>query len=179
VLVISGKSATGKDQIVKELCEMGFSRITTFTTRPKRKGEIDGVDYHFLNVKDFLKKYTEGFFIEIKYYTTADGIWYYGSSLDSVENSTDNDVIILTPSGVNKLINKNVTHTSFLLNVSDDEIKKRQLHRGDNNTEAERRFKADMLDFSFVGHLYKFVIDNENKTANEAAIEIIEKYKGR
>lgn len=179
MIVISGKSATGKDNVVKELCKLGFSRITTYTTRPMRVGEVDGIDYHFIRVEDFLKKYIEGFFIEIKYYTTVDGIWYYGSSIESVSNSKDEDVIILTPSGVSKLIDNKIPHTSFLLNVSDKEIKRRQLIRGDNQSEAERRFKADELDFSTANNIYNFVINNENKTAKDSALEIDKLYTER
>ena len=40
MIVIIGKTASGKDLIVKKLCnDYGYNKIVTYTTRPMRKGE--------------------------------------------------------------------------------------------------------------------------------------------
>lgn len=182
MIIISGKSATGKDTIVNELIKLGYSRIVTFTTRPKRPYEIDGVTYNFITVEDFLTKYIDGFFLEARHYNTESGVWYYGSSISSYEDADDSTVCILTPSGLRKLRDNFIPFTSFLIDVSDDEIFKRQELRGDNVTEAkrkeaERRFKADKLDFKNIDGLFDFVISNENKSAEDVAKEIDRLYR--
>ena len=50
LLVIIGKSGSGKDSVVKEFEKNGWKKIIKYTNRPKRNGEIDGIDYHFVSI---------------------------------------------------------------------------------------------------------------------------------
>ena len=56
LLIICGKMCSGKDTIVKRLINKGFKKVVTYTTRPKKRGEVDGVDYHYISKEDFEKK---------------------------------------------------------------------------------------------------------------------------
>lgn len=95
MLLLCGKSCTGKSTIQKELVEMGMTAIVTYTTRPKRENEVEGVAYHFISNEDFLEKEQQGFFAESTSYNVATGeTWYYGSAL---EDFADNKVIIVNP----------------------------------------------------------------------------------
>ena len=50
IYVLIGKSATGKDTLYRKLLEdarIDFRPIITYTTRPIRKGEQNGVEYFF------------------------------------------------------------------------------------------------------------------------------------
>lgn len=47
MIILVGKSCSGKDTVVKELTKMGYNKIVTCTTRPPRPGEINGREYHF------------------------------------------------------------------------------------------------------------------------------------
>ena len=55
LVVISGPSGVGKDVTLKRMKEMGypFYFVVTANTRPKREGEIDGVDYFFVTKSEF------------------------------------------------------------------------------------------------------------------------------
>jgi guanylate kinase len=55
LVVISGPSGVGKDVTLKRLEELGypFYFVVTANTRPKREGEIDGVDYFFVSKTEF------------------------------------------------------------------------------------------------------------------------------
>lgn len=57
LVVISGPSAVGKDSVVRRMQELGhpFRFLVTTTTRPKREGEVNGVDYHFFSEDVFLR----------------------------------------------------------------------------------------------------------------------------
>ena len=58
IVVISGLSGSGKDTVInrlKEISTTGFYFVVTCNTRPKREGEIDGKDYHFITREKFLK----------------------------------------------------------------------------------------------------------------------------
>ncbi|CAN0556399.1 unnamed protein product, partial [Laminaria digitata] len=55
MLVLSSPSGAGKTTISRLLLENddNISLSVSVTTRPKRPGEVDGVDYHFINPDDF------------------------------------------------------------------------------------------------------------------------------
>lgn len=55
LVVLSGPSGVGKDTLLKRLKERGhdFAFVVTMTTRPMRAGEVDGVDYLFVNKSMF------------------------------------------------------------------------------------------------------------------------------
>ena len=149
IIVLAGKSASGKNFVSKKLEKNGYKCIVTYTTRPKRKGEKQDITYHFISDEEFKQKIDEGFFAEWKSYITNEGVWYYGSSLEDIENAKDNSVIILTPDGYrdikDKLHNKNIT--CIYLYANNETIKKRLIKRGDNKEEAERRILHDNEDF--------------------------------
>jgi guanylate kinase len=55
LVVISGPSGVGKDAVLQLMKQQDypFHFVVTATTRPRRAGEVDGVDYHFVSVGDF------------------------------------------------------------------------------------------------------------------------------
>lgn len=55
LIVLSGPSGVGKDAVLSQIKEAGYplEHITTVTTRPKRQGERDKVDYLFVSSDRF------------------------------------------------------------------------------------------------------------------------------
>lgn len=75
-----GKSSTGKDTILKKLLESNdytLESMISYTTRPIRENEVNGVEYYFVDEKkrDELKK--KGKIIELRRYNTCFGTWDY------------------------------------------------------------------------------------------------------
>lgn len=66
LVVISGPSGVGKDATIQRMKERGHPCffVVTATTRPRRPGEIDGVDYHFVSEADFLDYIARGELME-------------------------------------------------------------------------------------------------------------------
>lgn len=49
IIAIVGKTASGKDTAARYLCEQyGITPVVSFTTRPKRDSETDGVEHYFV-----------------------------------------------------------------------------------------------------------------------------------
>lgn len=59
LIVISGASGAGKDTVIKALSKRmaaegrPFHFVVTANTRPRRKDEVDGVDYDFVSIEEF------------------------------------------------------------------------------------------------------------------------------
>jgi guanylate kinase len=175
IIVLIGKSCSGKNKAATELySKYGFSRIVTYSTRPKRKGEIDGIAYHFITKEDFKQKIDEGFFAEWKSYTTVEGIWYYGTALEDLENAEDESVIILTPDGFRDVKDKLGDRVSSIyIYANNSTIKKRLSARGDNPEEAKRRLEHDNEDFKGVENEVDRIVYNNDGTDIEDVVKKI------
>lgn len=66
LIVISAPSGGGKTTLCKQLLaeNHAMARAVTCTTRPPREGELDGIDYYFLDAASFLKRVQAGNFLE-------------------------------------------------------------------------------------------------------------------
>ena len=178
MLCFIGKTASGKNLTRDQLVEKyHFSPIVTYTTRPMRNGEIQDVTYHFISYEEFKQKIDEGFFAEWKSYITNDGLWYYGSSLEDIENADNKSVIILTPQGYRdikkKLPDKNIACIYLYENI--DTMRKRLSKRGDDPKEVERRIKSDLEDFkNFESEADKIVYNNDGTDIDEVIKKILD-----
>lgn len=168
IIGLVGKTSSGKSTIAKELDTIGLHKIVTTTTRPPRKGEVDGVDYHFISESEFKRLQEEGAFIETTQYNVASGAtWYYGTRKSDLETGT---VIILNPDGLKAFRKKEIDMLVFYITCSEGVMRNRLKLRGDDPAEAERRIKADKIDFRGVAGLSDLTINNEgNMTARKVA----------
>ncbi len=77
LVIISGPSGVGKDTIIDALKrrhhDPDYHYVTTCTTRGMRPGEVDGVDYQFLDPETFAGLRSEGEFLEAN---EVHGNWY-------------------------------------------------------------------------------------------------------
>lgn len=64
VVTITGPSSSGKTVLSSALVENGFEALVSTTTRPPRKGEIEGHDYYFVNKEVFTEMHEGGQLIE-------------------------------------------------------------------------------------------------------------------
>ncbi len=77
LVIISGPSGVGKDTIIDALKlrahDADYHYVVTCTTRTMRRGEVDGVDYHFLDRATFAAQRAAGEFLEAN---EVHGNWY-------------------------------------------------------------------------------------------------------
>lgn len=66
LVIISGCSGVGKDAILVRMKQLGlpYFYAVTATSRAQRPGEVDGVDYHFIDKSRFEKMIEDGEFLE-------------------------------------------------------------------------------------------------------------------
>ena len=98
LIVFMGESGCGKDCAASYLCSRYpevFHRVIPHTTRPRRDGERDGVDYHFIDIGTFAGYVLEGTMLEA---TCFNEDWYYGTNIESFDSSKIN-IAIINPDG--------------------------------------------------------------------------------
>lgn len=177
MIILVGKTCSGKSTVANILHEKyGYSRIITYTTRPPRDGEQDGVEYHFISLEEFERLKSEEFFFETTSYSVATGeTWYYGTSKESLH---DNAVIVMNPDGLKKaknLLDPDKYHLKiFYLNIREGYQYNRLRQRGDNSDETSRRVEADKKDFADIENYYDYAISTDLMTPNDVA-ELIDK----
>ena len=78
LIVVSGPAGSGKGTVNSQLIATGdFVFSVSATTRPPRPGEINGVNYHFIDREEFQRRIDENGFLE--YTTYCDN--FYGTPL--------------------------------------------------------------------------------------------------
>ena len=158
IFMIIGKSASGKDHIYPKLLEdgtLGLKPLILYTTRPKRRGEEDGREYYFTDVKHLEELRKAGKIIEERVYPTVHGDWYYCTADEGQISSDENYLTIGTLQSFLKM--KQYFGNDILVPLyieSDPYLRlQRALGREKKQKEPEykevcRRFLADEEDFS-------------------------------
>ena len=160
ILVLLGKSASGKDFIMNKLVkEYGFKRVISHTTRPIRNGETNGKEYYFISLDKFLNMSLKDNFIECREYNTQQGLWYYGLSKHEIDLTDDNKyVVILDFNGLKALegylksVGMEDKLTSVYIDAKAQVRLQRSLNREGEMTDEQvmeviRRLEADERDF--------------------------------
>lgn len=155
IFYIMGKSASGKDTLYKRLMDENLELLpcTIYTTRPKRDGEIEGLEYHFVDDK-YIESHKDKI-IEKRVYNTVFGLWTYATIDDGKVEDNKNYLIIGTLESYIKIKKYYGNEKVFpiYLEVSDEVRLKRALKREQNQKvpkydEMKRRMAADDIDFS-------------------------------
>ncbi len=173
MILLVGASASGKTVTALDLQKRhGLVKAITTTTREKRVGETDGVEYFFISKEEFTKRLNEGKFVEHSLYNEN----YYGCGIDQVD---DNKIVVLDPNGLHSFLKLNNKHiVSFLLIADEKTRHERMVSRGDKQENIAKRLKNDVDDFSLekIGKV-DFIIKTENKSIEETSDLIYKLYK--
>ena len=93
LIILSAPSGTGKTSICKELLKRNkkWKFSISATTREKRSDEVDGVDYHFMPLKQFEHKENFGEFLEWQFVHGN----RYATPIEPIEEAIENNEIML------------------------------------------------------------------------------------
>ena len=190
IIYIMGKSSSGKDTIFKKLKEeLDVNTYVMYTTRPIRKGEIEGSTYHYITNEE-MNKYINGQkedkLIECRTYQTIHGPWKYATIADKQFKSDKNMLMLGTLESYQKMkeIFKNELIPIYI-EVEDGVRLERALKREREQKEPKyeemcRRFLADSKDFS-EENLKKVGINKrfENIELEKCSNEILEEIRNK
>jgi guanylate kinase len=137
-IIIVGPGGSGKDFLRKKFTDKGFTYGVSFTSRPPREGEEEGIDYFFRDA-EFFENNGE-IFLEVQIFNG----WYYGISKGEFESK---DLFILSPSGL-KCLSESDRKRSMVIYLNPDiEIRKERINQRNDSDSTERRLIADNKDF--------------------------------
>jgi len=174
ILVLSGPSGAGKSTIINEAStEIGeyYFSIST-TTREKRVGELDGVDYFFVDRKTFEEDIKAGNFLE---YAKVHGN-YYGTSLTPVREALAEGKLVIFDIDVqgHRLVRakmNDITTSAFITPPTLAVLEMRLRARcTDNESVIIKRIDNAKGEIKAVGE-YDFTIIND--TVEEAAKQFV------
>lgn len=106
LLLIVGRTASGKDSLVGKLCERtNLKAITSYTTRPRRENE--GNTHVFTTEDVYEQMQTEG---KVAAYTQISG-YHYWTTIDQLY---ENDIYIIDYKGIKTLRELNLPNIRFV-----------------------------------------------------------------
>ncbi|MBB3141692.1 guanylate kinase [Halomonas organivorans] len=168
LFIVSAPSGAGKTSLVRELIESldGIQVSVSHTTRPRREGEVDGVNYHFVDQAEFEKMIAEGDFFE--HARVFDN--YYGTSRRAVENllAAGQDVILeIDWQGARQVREQVPAAVSiFILPPSREELERRLSSRGtDEHAVVASRMREAVSEMSHFDEYDYLVINDDFTTA--------------
>lgn len=166
--VIAAPSGAGKTSLVDALIKQDEKLILSIshTTRPKRKGEHDGVNYHFVSEPEFMQLISQNQFLE---YANVYGN-YYGTSKQWVmqQLETGKDVILEIDWQGAEQIKKIYPNAImiFIFPPSRAALEERLVNRGQDTPEViAKRLNAATIDIQHAPSFAYWVINQDFQTA--------------
>jgi len=175
-VVISAPSGTGKTVVVDRLLSIDgrLIRALTATTRPARKGEVDGVHYIFLSDEEFARRRDAGYFVE---YARVHEHWY-GVPKSSVHDALKKGKWVVCNVDVQGGLAIRQAHADavliFLLPPSLEALETRLRGRGtDSDAEIALRMKNAIAEMGVAIEYDYVVVNDEIRTCASRLLEIV------
>lgn len=164
LIVLSGPSGVGKGTVRKAIFERDdneFEYSVSMTTRPMRKGEVDGVDYYFRTKEEFEAMIEAGEMLEYAEYVGN----YYGTPLTYVNKTLDEgkDVFLEIEVQGAQQVKEKVPDGVFIFLTPPDlaELKARIVGRGTDSPEViEERMRVARQEIEMMA-LYDYAVVND------------------
>ena len=171
LFIVSAPSGAGKTSLLKALLEVldGLRVSVSHTTRPKRAGEIDGADYHFVDPDTFTRMAKGGEFLE--HAQVFDN--YYGTSESNIRDQLEAGVDVILEidwQGARQVRTRFPNAVSiFVLPPSRETLRERLGNRGqDSEAVIERRMRDAIAEMShYAEYDYLVVNDQFNQALRE------------
>lgn len=154
IFAIVGKSGTGKTTLIKNIAKSSdLPVVVQYTTRPKRFGEVHGVDYNFINNVRFTSMILGGKMATSQSFEVAKGneAWSYGYRKQDIEKHKD-CVLIANPRELEQL--KREYKDVYVIELA-----------ASIKTRTERYFKRDEMTQENVCELVRRMIRDEQDFA--------------
>jgi guanylate kinase len=176
LLIVSAPSGAGKTSLVRALCERLDNMVMSIshTTRAQRPGEVDGVDYHFVDKDAFEKSVLGGGYLEHAHVFDN----YYGTSRETTEMQMQagKDVILeIDWQGARQVFDMMPDSLSaFILPPSLQALEQRLRGRGQDSDEIiARRMRDAKEQMAHYGEYGYLIINDDFEVALDELATIV------
>ncbi|ARQ04239.1 guanylate kinase [Macrococcoides caseolyticum] len=176
LIVLSGPSGVGKGTVRRAIFEdpdTDFEYSISMTTRNKREGEVDGVDYFFKSREEFEALIEQDAFIEYAEYVGN----YYGTPVQYVKDTMERgkDVFLEIEVEGAKQVRKKFPEALFIFLAPPtlEHLEERLIGRGTESQEvinhriSEARKEVEMM------NLYDYVVINDEVMDAKEKVQMI------
>ena len=179
LIILSAPSGSGKTTLCRALQRRDESiRFSvSCTSRKKRKGEINGVDYTFLTDQEFKKRIENGEFAE---WEQIHGNYYYGTLKAILEAAIQHQELLLLELDVKGAMSiKNIysekTLSIFVEPPSMDDLYTRLVKRGtDSEERIAKRLERLTAELEYKSNFDHHIINDDVKNAVDEIMDIIQ-----
>ncbi len=179
LIILSAPSGSGKTTLCRALQRRDESiRFSvSCTSRKKRKGEINGVDYTFLTDQEFKKRIENGEFAE---WEQIHGNYYYGTLKAILEAAIQHQELLLLELDVKGAMSiKNIysekTLSIFVEPPSMDDLYTRLVKRGtDSEERIAKRLERLTAELEYKSNFDHHIINDDVKNAVDEIMNIIQ-----
>jgi guanylate kinase len=164
LFIVSAPSGTGKTTLVERLVRdmQGISMSRSYTSRPPRPGETDGVDYNFISRERFDAMIANGDLLE---HAEVFGNWYGTGAAETRRALAGGDdlVLVIDVQGARKVRNASFEHVGIFVLPPSFEILEDRLRRRSKDSEAQiqRRLAVAQSEVAAVAE-YEYVVINDD-----------------
>lgn len=176
IFVVSAPSGAGKTSLVKRVISdvPDIAVAVSHTTRPKRAGDVDGRDYHFVDRTEFESMISADAFVE---YADVFGN-YYGTSHQAIKTCQmqGNDVILEIDWQGAKQVRERIADTIavFIVPPSREVLLRRLRDRGTDSDEViERRTAEAVEEMSHLNEADYLLVNDDFEVAFSSFVAII------
>jgi len=168
--IILGPSGVGKDTMINKLIKKypeKIYKLPSYTTRPIREKEKEGVDYYFITKEKFIQMEQQGKLFGVKNYNNN----YYGSNKNKLDEALKNGkkIIILNYNieTANEVKDKIDCNFIAILPPSESELRERLKNRKTEPEEIVKRMENSIKEIQQINEAnyikYRVVNDDEKR----------------
>ena len=177
LIIFAAPSGSGKSSLISKIIEQSDNKVqlsVSATTRPARKGEMNGKDYFFISNEEFVNLQKENAFIE-----SAEVHGYMYGTLKSYVNEKINEgvqvILDIDVQGFNQIRNSLQNYVSiFIIPPSFEELKERLFTRGlDSREVIENRLINAKKELEYASSFDYVVLNDDFNEAFEQISSII------
>ena len=176
MIIVSGPSGAGKGTLIESLVERfpDLDVAVSATTRARRPGEVDGVDYHFLSPAEFARRVDAGEFLE--------HVGYAGNRYGTLAVEVDRrisagksvvlEIELLGAREVRRRLPDSVA--VFIAPPSMDELARRLRDRGTEDAgDIARRLEVGRVELEAMAEFDHRIVNEDRSRAADELVEVV------
>ena len=182
LIVISGPSGVGKDTLIEHLLKLdsNLRYSISYTTRPPRPGEVDGVNYRFVSREQFEKLLEQGALLEHASYNGN----LYGTPAAPVQEAraAGHDIVLKIEVQGARQVREQVGDGLFIFLAppsTQELVRRQEMRKSESRKDMRERLRIADEEMTYAADYDYVVVNDELERAVREVLAIIRKARER